>query len=403
MIQLNTTGGNKVRGFSGFRGKSLLILPNSYPDKDNKHYGGIFVKEQVNELAKYFNKIYVISPQPFGSNRALVDYEYRNVRVFFPRFFHVPVGYFRRKLGENFFKAALRVIQQEKLEFDIIHAHFTWPSGYAGMLLKRKFKVPLVITAHGYDVYDLPFRNSTMFKKVKLALDSADHIVTVSRKNFGVLIKKLGVPEEKISVIPNGFDSKLFRPMSKMSAKRQLDLPEDKRILLNVANLVPVKGHRYLIQAMKKVVDRNKDVALFIVGDGPLRKDLEKLISDLNLKGYVHLVGARPHSEIPLWMNAADIFVLPSLSESFGVVQIEAMACGAPVVATINGGSEEIVISEDYGLLCPPADPECLAEKILIVLEKEWDREKIRKYAEQFTWGRIAKQILKVYHITEGR
>ena len=95
--------------------------------------------------------------------------------------------------------------------------------------------------------------------------------------------------------------------------------------------------------------------------------------------------------------DATNLFVLPSLSLSIGVVQIEAMACGVPVVATRNGGSEEIIISEDYGLLCEPANPEDLAEKILIALEKEWDREKIRKYAEQFTWDNIAKKVVEVY------
>jgi glycosyltransferase involved in cell wall biosynthesis len=85
------------------------------------------------------------------------------------------------------------------------------------------------------------------------------------------------------------------------------------------------------------------------------------------------------------------------LRESFGVVQIEAMACGKPVVATYNGGSEEIIISEDYGLLCEPANPKELAEKILIALDKEWDGEKILRYAERFRWKNIAKEILEVY------
>jgi len=93
--------------------------------------------------------------------------------------------------------------------------------------------------------------------------------------------------------------------------------------------------------------------------------------------------------------DATNLFVLPSLSLSVGVVQIEAMACGVPVVATRNGGSEEIILSEDYRLLCEPGNPEDLAEKILIDLEKEWDREKIRKYAEQFIWDNIAKKLLK--------
>lgn len=96
-------------------------------------------------------------------------------------------------------------------------------------------------------------------------------------------------------------------------------------------------------------------------------------------------------------MNACDLFVLPSLRESFGVVQIEAMACGKPVVATRNGGSEEVVISDKYGLLVEPTDPKVLTEKILTALDRKWDREAILAYAERYTWEKIAKEIMGVY------
>lgn len=102
-------------------------------------------------------------------------------------------------------------------------------------------------------------------------------------------------------------------------------------------------------------------------------------------------------------MNACDVFVLPSLAESFGIVQIEAMACGKPVVATYNTGSEEIITSEELGLLVEPANPKELGEKILIALDKEWDDERIRKYAEQFSWEKIAREIVKVYNTVEAK
>ena len=101
-------------------------------------------------------------------------------------------------------------------------------------------------------------------------------------------------------------------------------------------------------------------------------------------------------------MNACDLFVLPSLSESFGVVQVEAMACGKPVVATRNGGSEEVITSDDYGLLVEPGDPDDLAEKILVGLDREWDREVILAYAERYTWENVAKEIVGVYEQVLG-
>jgi len=380
-----------------FSDKNLLILTNSYPDKEDRHYGGIFVKEQVRYLAKHFNEIYVISPQPYGSNRNLRDYEYDNVRVYYPRFFHLPIEFFRKRLGDNFFKASLQVIKREKLEFDLVHAHFTWPSGYAGALLKKELNMPLVITAHGFDIYEVPFRSEYYRRKVLSALGAADHIITVSKSNVEILTKKLEVSPGKVSLIPNGFDGDLFRPMAKEEARARLGLPSEKKITLTVGNLVPVKGHEYLIGAAEEVVKEKPNALFVIVGSGPLRKKLENLVRFFNIESYFYFAGARPHEEIPLWMNAADVFVLPSLIEGNPTVMFEALGVGLPFVGTAVGGVPEIIISDDYGLLCPPADPEYLAEKILIALEKEWEREKIRKYAERFKWESIANQILGVY------
>ncbi|RLE45663.1 glycosyltransferase family 4 protein, partial [Candidatus Woesearchaeota archaeon] len=176
------------------------------------------------------------------------------------------------------------------------------------------------------------------------------------------------------------------------------NIPLNQTILLNVGGVYDeVKGGKYLIEAMQKVVKYRKDVLCTIVGGGKLKGKLERQIRKAGLEDHVKLVGGRPHDEIPIWMNACDLFVLPSLRESFGVVQIEAMACGKPVVATYNGGSEEIITSADYGLLCEPANPGELAEKILIALDKEWDCDKIWEYAEQFTWENITEEIVAVY------
>jgi len=380
----------------------LLVLAPSFPDRQNRFYGGIFVKSQLEALSKYVEEINVVTPIPISFGKLYEDklcknYSFDNVNVYFPRFLHLPLNYFRRRRGEREARVVYNLIEEKGIEFDLIHAHFAWPSGYVAAKLSKEFSAPLVITAHGYDVYDLPFRSEEWFRKVKFALESADHIITVSKSNFMLLVTKIGIPEHKISVIPNGFDPHKFGPINKAAVRKQLNLPQNKKIILNVASLVSEKGQSYLIEAMKEVVRSRKDLLCIIVGDGPLRKDLENQIKNLNLEDYVKLVGAKPHDEIPLWMNAADLFVLPSLRESFGVVQIEAMACGVPVVATRNGGSEEIITSEDYGLLCEPGNPDDLAKKILIALEKEWDRERIRKYAEQFSWDVIARKILQIY------
>jgi len=120
-------------------------------------------------------------------------------------------------------------------------------------------------------------------------------------------------------------------------------------------------------------------------------------VRSLNLGSYFHFTGAGPHGEISLWMNAADLFVLPSLSEGNPTVMFEALGVGLPFVGPAVGGVPEIITTEEYGLLCPPRDPECLSEKILIALKKEWNPEKLKKCVEQFTWESIVRQIDRLY------
>lgn len=241
----------------------LLVITPVFPDKENKFYGGIFVKEQVKALARYVDEINVISPIPrsFGlrlNDKICKDYYFGNTYVYFPRFFILPLNYFKKIKGSIQTKIIKKIIEKENINFDVIHAHFTWPSGYAGVKLAKKFNVPVVVTGHGYDVYDLPFRNKFWLNKIKWILFNSNHIITVSKRNFKILTEKLNVHPEKISVIPNGFDSKRFRILSKKEARKDLGLPLNKDIILNVGNLIPVKGQKYLIQAMKIVHEQKE-------------------------------------------------------------------------------------------------------------------------------------------------
>lgn len=365
------------------RDKNLLII---------SPHNTTFVRDQVEELAKYFNEIYVIYPGPYGRENLRNLNLPENVKVYFPKFFHLPVEFFRKRLGDNFFKAALRVIKREKLEFDLIHAHFTWPSGYAGVKLAKDFEVPVVITIHENRDWFLREYNSKN-EKIYWTWKNADALIRVNKKDVP-LLKEFN---PNVYSIPNGFNPERLKIIEREVARAKLGLKDDARVIFSLGSLIERKGFNYLIDAMHFVIKKRKDIMCFIGGSGPLKKRLQQQINRLGLQEHVKLLGYIPDDQLALWMNAADLFVLPSLSESFGLVVLEAMAVGTPVVATVNGGSEEIITSEDYGLLCPPADPECLAEKILIALEKKWDREKIRNYAGGFTWNKIVKNIITIY------
>jgi glycosyltransferase involved in cell wall biosynthesis len=318
-----------------------------------------------------------------------------NVQVSPTPIWYLPTDRDYKRLGERHYAHVKSLIKERGTKFDLIHAHFTWSAGYAGARLKEEYDVPFVVTGHGYDIYSLPFKDDEWRAKIEYVLNTADHIITVSQSNLAC-IQKLDV-STPVTVIPNGFRSDLFYPRDPLKCRKALNLPLDKKILLTVGNLEPVKGQAHLVEAVQRVIRERKDILCVIVGAGKVRTALERQIRSLGLEDYVVLAGGKPHDEIPLWMNACDLFVLPSLRESFGVVQIEAMACGKPVVATRNGGSEEIVISEEYGLLVEPADSEDLAEKIPVALDREWDREAILQYAEWFAWENIAKDIIKIY------
>ena len=389
---------------------NLLVITNRYPHPKDSLVAS-FIKAQVDSLKNNFNKIFVISIIPFippllskfpflnprwRRDALASDYKYNNVEVHFAKYPTLSFEYSREKRGEKAFKIVNKIIQKYEIKFDLIHAHFLYPAGFVGSRLKEEYNKPFVVTGHGYDVYNLPFRNDKWNEKIRSVLNLADFITTPSKSNQEKL-KLLGVESEKICVIYNGFNPKVFRAMPTDVARKELGLPRDKKIILSVGHLEPVKGHEYLIKAMKIIMDKTDDVLCLIVGSGSKERYLKNLISKLNLENNVILAGGRPHSEIPLWMNACDVFVLPSLSEGNPTVMFEALGCGKPFVGTKVGGIPEIITNEKLGILVEPKNVIELASTILKALGKNWDRNYILEYAKQFSWDKIVKQILNIY------
>lgn len=388
------------------RFKNLLVISNTFPDKEDRYVGDIFVKEQIKYIKNYFENIYVVSPVAYGMEylrkRKHENYEFDNVKVYFPKYLNFPLFYSRaRKCWIDLeARAIFKLIQKENLNFDLIHAHFTWPSGAVGVELKRKLNIPVVLTEHTH---------MTLYKELKRknkyyiqTWDLCDAIIRVNKKDIPLFLE-VGVSHNKIFHIANGYSPSKFKYTSTNEARNALNLPKNRKIIVNISRLYEEKGQKYLIEAASKISTFCDDFLLFIGGSGPLKNQLENQIKDLKLRDHVKLIGFVPDELLPVWMNACDIFVLPSLSESFGVVQMEAMACGKPVVATRNGGSEEIVINDKLGILVEPRDPEALAQAILQALEREWDHEYIRAYAQQFTWEKIAEQVVGVYEEVMGK
>lgn len=383
--------------------EKLLIICHAYHT---------FQKDSIEAISKYFDETTVLVrtnplaelsrrlPLPLLERYKLANVidltrKPREVTVRPTPMLYLPLDRSYKSLGKVHFDHVQKIIRRHRNEYDLVHCHFTWSSGYVGARLKKECGIPFIVTGHGFDIYSLPFKDNIWQEKISWVLNTADQIITVSRSNLAC-IKKLGI-STPITVIPNGFRSDLFYPREPVMCRQVLNLPEDMKIILTVGNLVPIKGQKYLIEAMKAIVQERRDVLCIIIGSGRLRTKLEQQIRSLGLDEFVMLVGGKPHDAIPLWMNACDLFVLPSLHEGNPTVMFEALGCGKPFVGTRVGGVPEVITSDDYGLLVNPTDTEDLAEKILVALDREWNRDKILQYAERYTWENIAKEIMFVY------
>ncbi len=385
-----------LRQNRSFEDKILLVLATSYPDIDGLFFSGAFIKNQVDVLKGYFKKIIVISPvfSSFGlleKDRTCHNYTYDNVEIYYPRCFYIPIFWFSRLLIDNRLSTVERLIKKLNLEFDLIHAHFTWPSGYNSIRLKEKYHVPVVTTIHedgGWFKKEMEMEHPLLLR----AWEEADALIRVNRKD----ISQLQQYNPNVHAIPNGF-SPAFHPIDTHVARERLNLARDAKIIFTLGNLIERKGFNYLIDAMKRVCSQRENVICFIGGAGPERKRLKRQIDRLHLCEEVRLLGSVSGDQLTLWMNACDLFVLPSLNEGNPTVMFETLGCGKPFVGTRVGGVPEVIVSDEYGLLVKPADPEDLAEKILAALDRKWDQTAILRHAEWFTWENIAKEIIDVY------
>jgi glycosyltransferase involved in cell wall biosynthesis len=226
-------------------------------------------------------------------------------------------------------------------------------------------------------------------------------LIDAGKQRSGETEKRRNGEAEKVGkvwVVPNGVDLNKFRLMARQEARRQLGLDDDKRYLLYVGRLVAVKGLDLLLDAFAQLVQNQRDVELVLVGDGAERHVLAQRATTLGIRDKVHFVGAQPHERIVLWMNAGDVFCLPSHKEGLPTVLLESLACGTPVVATSVGGIPEVVADGQVGHLVHSRDPREMAACIEEVLETPWDRQQLRNYvAERFSFEVVTRKLLEMY------
>jgi glycosyltransferase involved in cell wall biosynthesis len=388
------------------REKTLLVITPDYPDKKNRYIGSVYVKDQVEYLKLFFKKIVVICPVLFSfrimpNDRYCTDYQYDNVSVYYPRCFFIPrkvpwMGY-KRKLEFDFRSGAVMTcIKNHEIRFDLVHAHFTLPSAHCANVLKEKYHVPYVITANE-DSGWLQEEIDLADPMIENAWSNAAQIMTINKQE----IPKLKQYNPCITSVPYGFIKK-FSPRDMNECRDFLNVPQRAKILFTFGILQKRKGLEYLIEAMDIIRRTRDDVQCYIGGKAEYEQSYEtsirKRVIEMRLEDRIHFLGFMNGADIPTWINACDLFVLPSLEEGFGIAQIEALACGKPVIATKNSGSMDILTDPDVGILCEVADSEDLARGILLGLNQCWDSEKIVQFSQKYRGDNVVKIILEIYN-----
>lgn len=264
-----------------------------------------------------------------------------------------------------------RGIEKSRGPFDVVHAHVTHPAGFVAERLARWLDVPLVVTEQMSpfpfdDMYD---GNGRPRPDVMAAIEAAARVTAVSRAHARSIGK---FTDRRIDVMSNFIDETRFAP----AERRQPSSPFE---FLSVGHLTEQKGFDVLLRAMRILIDRGLSTRLTIVGKGLLERQLKALTTELQLDEHVVWLGAPDRSTMPDVYRKADAFVLASRHESFGIVVIEALASGLPVVATECGGPEETVTPE-CGALVAPEDPVALADAMADVMQRQFDAAEIRRY-----------------------
>ena len=306
----------------------------------------------------------------------------------------------------SFMKLAIPALLSlnNKERFDVIHSEFVLPAGVSGALVGSLQGTPSVVTLVGGDIFTpsepffMSFLRHLAMPLYKIAFTSK---LTAISSDSAKRARSLGA-HGKIDITPYGVDLSLFKKEKKNpELAKKLGLRKGPTIV-SVCRLSKRKGLSYLLEAMSRLHSKFPDVNIILVGDGPERKRLEDLARRLNLDKNTIFTGAVEHDKLPDYYNLGDIFVLPSLHEGLGIVFMEAMACGLPVITTNKGGMVDIIEDEKTGFLIEPENSAQIEEQLLKLLRNESLRKRMSDSAQakainDFSWKSAAARYIKAY------
>jgi D-inositol-3-phosphate glycosyltransferase len=314
----------------------------------------------------------------------------------------------------DFIKSYQEFCQKEHINYDILHCHY-YLSGLIGSQIQKHF----IISFHTLALMKNLVARSEEEKEDVLRIEAeralitkSDRVIASSESEGNYLEYLYDSPKGKIVIIPPGVDTELFRPMNMDEAKNHIHMPSSKKLILFAGRIEPLKGIDVLMYAIKIVLTRNPSypVCLCIVGGdisqpqsewSQTHRALNALRKLLGLTASVTFVGQRPQHELPYYYNAAEMVVMPSHYESFGLSALEAMSCGVPVITTNVTGISSLIDEKHSSLITTVNNPLLLASQIEYFLHQPQKRNEVgsslRKHVMDLSWDHIAKKMSAVY------
>ena len=308
---------------------------------------------------------------------------------------------------ENFTKC-------EGLQYHLVHSHY-WLSGRVGNWAQKCWDVPHILMFHTLGAVKNIIGVGEEEPELRLATEqhlvkTSDRIIASTEREKGELMRHYGASPETIGVVPCGVNLDLFRPVNKARARQQLDFDQNEGIVLYVGRFSPLKGISRLLAAMT-YLQQNQALRLVIIGgDGHNKAEsqkLQRLSKELGIQNAVTFLGRVRQEDLPPYYSAADVLVVPSHHESFGLVALESLACGTPVVATKVGAMELIVREGETGCVLTNATPRLLANKILGFVSKAHEEarraDSIRRSVLRFSWSNVADTLVEEFRAVINR
>jgi len=256
--------------------------------------------------------------------------------------------------------------------YDFVHAHYVFPSGFLALIMKNLFKTKLIITAHGGDINNMANKGQFFFNQTRRILQRSDRIIAVGEELKKTIISKFNISSEKIEVLSMGVDQSIFKPIPKEKAIFNLKISQNTFQFLFVGNIIKAKGILELLQAYALIKAEYDNVALHIIGaheNNSFFLEVNSLIKEKKIDN-IYLHDPMPQTLIANWMNASDVLILPSYTEGFGLVALEAMSVGTPVIGTKVGGLKYL-LSNQAGLLVEPKSINSLKHAMIQILTKK--------------------------------